>query len=60
MALADPVRIISWNVGAGTEETIVDRQADFTGMGAELKPDVLFMIEVVGKRGAEIAADPLG
>ncbi|MGM5008972.1 hypothetical protein ACD592_07480 [Rhizobium sp. 969_B3_N1_2] len=59
-AAADPVRIVSWNIGPGLEEPMLERKADFLSLDAELKPDVIVMVEVIGRRGAEIAAQNLG
>ncbi|WP_421365843.1 hypothetical protein [Agrobacterium tumefaciens] len=59
-AAADPVKIVSWNIGPGLEEPMLERKGDFASLDAELKPDVIVMVEVIGRRGAEIAAQNLG
>lgn len=59
-AVADPVTIVSWNIGPGLEEPMLERKGDFLSLDAELKPDVIVMVEVIGRRGAEIAAQNLG
>jgi exonuclease III len=58
--LAEPTTIVSWNIGPGLEESMLDRQADFAGLDAELAPDVIVMVEVIGRTGAEIVAKHLG
>ncbi|SSC71440.1 unnamed protein product [Ciceribacter sp. T2.26MG-112.2] len=59
-ASADPVTIVSWNIGPGLEEPMLERKGDFASLDSELKPDVIVMVEVIGRRGAEIAAQNLG
>lgn len=59
-AFADPLTVVSWNIGPGLEEPMLLRKADFTALDAELSPDVIVMVEVIGRRGAEIVADHLG
>ncbi|MES0053513.1 hypothetical protein NKJ66_07805 [Mesorhizobium sp. M0078] len=39
---------------------MLGRQADFAGLDAELSPDVVVMVEVIGRTGAEIVANHLG
>lgn len=59
-SLSEPVTIASWNIGPGLEESMLLRKNDFVGLNAELSPDVLVMVEVIGRTGAEIVAQHLG
>lgn len=59
-ARSEPVRIVSWNMGPSLEERLALRAPDIQAMNEELAPDVLVLVEVVGRRGAQQVAEHLG
>ena len=59
-AVSKPVRIVSWNVSPSLYEKMEARAAKFQAMQDELKPDVLVLIEVVGKEEVKRIIKALG
>lgn len=55
----EPVRIVSWNAQATLMESLPARRHDFARLNADLKPDVLVLVEVAGKPEAEFIAESL-
>ena len=59
-AHSKPLRIVSWNVSPSLYEKMEERAAKFQAMRDELKPDVLVLIEVVGKEEVKRIIKALG
>jgi endonuclease/exonuclease/phosphatase family metal-dependent hydrolase len=60
VARAEEVRVVAWNAEASLPEKLEKRKADLQALDAELKPDVLVLVEVTGLIEARMFADHLG
>ena len=60
LALAEPIRIVSWNLGVATSEKLGDRLPEIRQMSDQLDPDVLVLIEVAGNVETKMIAEALG
>lgn len=58
--LAAETKIVSWNMGPGLYEAVLERVDDIREMDQALAPDVLILIEVAGINEVRLLAQSLG
>ncbi|MGI9522710.1 MAG: hypothetical protein ACR2PG_13790 [Hyphomicrobiaceae bacterium] len=59
-AMADVVRIVSWNASPSLYESIHRRSNDFSKLNSDLRPDILIVVEVAGEVEVKQIVNALG
>ncbi|WP_298362801.1 hypothetical protein [uncultured Litoreibacter sp.] len=59
-ALAEDIRIVSWNASPNFAEALSNRLSDFSDLDADLQPDILILVETGGDLEVRMIAEQLG